>query len=274
VGPKRAVAGRSLRARRGLSHVDPEAAALFAWYAGVRLKFKTIAPGDLLASFWDEVTPVLWPLGEAPTDDDVAAHPDRFFRDEAGESFVKPPLAQPEPGLEGVVVLTLDSAGIAVVNRREATHDRERAQHLLPDGDDVAVHSLRRLAVERMPSGRRDGLSPTTGKPWRRGHDVLPIARALVVLRLVDLGHEHRAAIRAWLWWEHELGGEYGNAYALEDLRKGRTVMSRPYEDQVAAFDRRVWEEMAANLYPKNDSSGPDNPGHDQDTSGRSQRRR
>lgn len=137
---------------------------LFDWYARVRPDFDIIAPGDLLASWQHELTPVLWPLGEAPTDDEMATHPDRFFKDEDGEWFVKPPLAEPEPWLDGVVALTLDGAGFAVDAGDQMTHDRERALRMLPAGDDSAVSRFRQLAAERLPSGRRDGVSPRTGK--------------------------------------------------------------------------------------------------------------
>jgi hypothetical protein len=242
---------------------DPAAAALFAWYARVRSELDRIEPGDLIALWWYELTPVLWPIGEGLANDEMATPPDPFFRDDAGTSFVKPPLAQPEPGLEGVVVLTLDSAGIAVVTAAEATHDRERALGLLPRGDDPAVSSLRQFATERLPSGRRDGVSPGTGKEWRKSHDKAAIARALVARGLVGLGHTHRAAVREWLRWEHELGGEYGDREVLGALEAGSGRMVRPFEDRVTAANRRVWRELDLNLHPKADPEHPDHTRHD-----------
>ena len=156
---RRATKAARSRAHRELSRVDPAAAQLFDWYARVRREFSTLAPGDLFASWQYELTPVAWPTDDASANTMTDAGPNHFFQDEAGDWFVRPPLAQPEPGLDGVVVLSFDGAGIAVVTAREATHDRESALRLLPDGDDPAVSGLRQLATERLPSGRRDGIS-------------------------------------------------------------------------------------------------------------------
>lgn len=226
-------------------------ASLFAWYARVRPEFEVLAPGDLLASWQYESTPVVWSIGGAPPEDMTAGEPDPVIQDESGEWFVRPPLAQPEPGLDRVVVLTFDGAGMAVVTAREATHDRERALRLLPDGDDQAVASLRQLAAERFPSGRRDGISPSTGKPWRKSHDNAVIARALVARGLIELGSPHRAAIREWLRWEHELGGEYGDHDMFDAVRRGHSHIQRPFEEKVALANRRMWKEIGSNFHPK-----------------------
>ncbi len=244
----REVRSRPHREPRG---ADPAVAGLFAWYARVRPEFKVLAPGDLLASWQYEVTPVVWSIGDAPPEDMTAGEPDPVIQDESGECFVRPPLAQPEPGLDSVVVLTFDGAGIAVVTAREATHDRERALRLLPDGDDQAVASLRQLAAERFPSGRRDGISAWTGKPWRKSHDNAVIARALVARGLIELGSPHRAAIRAWLSWEHELGGEYGDHDVFDAVRLGQNRVRRPFEEKVALANRRMWKEIGSNFHPK-----------------------
>jgi hypothetical protein len=220
------------------------------------------------------MTPVVLPTGDAPTGTAPPAAANGFIQDQAGEWFVRPPLAQAEPGLNGVIVLTVDGAGFAVVTEDQATHDRERAQQLLPVGDDVAIRSLRQLAAQRLPSGRRDGVSTWTGKPWRKGHDTVAIARALVARGLMSLGQSHRAAIREWMRWEHDLGGEYGNDDAFESLRRGHQAMWRPYEDGIAATNRRVWKELGPNLYPKAASERPDDTGHEHEPPDRSRRRR
>lgn len=236
---------------------------LFDWYALVRPDFDIIAPGDLIASWWHELKQVLWPIGEGHANDEMAAMPDQFFRDGAGTWFVKPPLAQPEPGLEGVVVLTVDSAGIAVVTAAEATHDREVALGLLPVGDDPALTGLRQFVSERLPSGRRDGVSPRTGKGWRRRHDKAAIARALVARGLIELGSTHRAAIREWLRWEHKLDGKYGDRAAFDALEAGGNRVVRPYVDRITAANRRVWRELDLNLHPKADPQRPHDAGRD-----------
>ena len=273
VGRRRAITSRQAAATGLASRSDERVALLFDWYRRSRLKLNSTAPGDLIASYWDELTPVLWPIGEGLVNDEMAAHPDQLFRDGTGELLVKPPLAQPEPGLEDVVVLTLDSAGIAVVTATEATHDRERGLRRLPPGHDPAVTSLRQFATERMPSGRRDGVSPGTGKEWRKSHDTVAIARALVARGLIELGSTHRAAIREWLKWEHELGGEYGDHYAFEALEADHNRLLRPYVDRITAANRRVWTELDPNLHPKADPGRPDDAGHDPGPPGRTQRK-
>lgn len=246
---------------------------LFDWYARVRGEFRTIERGDLLASWQCEMWPVLWPIGDALSDAEIAATPNQYVRDASGLVFAYIPLAQPEPALDRVTVVTLDAAGIAVVTADQATHDRELALRLLPDGDDPAVRALRRLAEERLPSGRRDGLSARTGRPWRKGHDPAVIARALVAFGLKELGETHRSAIGQWLRGEHDLGGEYGDAHALEALARGYRAMWRPFEDRVAATNRRVWNELGLNLYPKVDPGLPHAFGHGPHPPSHSQRK-
>ena len=273
VGARRAaLAGRS--AATGIvSRADERVALLFDWYRRSRLEPKSTAPGDLIASFWDELTPVLWPIGEDHANGEAAAPLNHPVEDGSRTQFVKPPLAQPEPGLDGVVVLTLDSAGVAVVTAAEATHDRERALSVLPRGDDPAVASLRQFATERMPSGRRDGVSPGTGKEWRKSHDNVAITRALVARGLIDLGSTHRGAVREWLKWEHELGGEYGDREVFDALETDSNRVVRPYLDRITAANRRVWTELDPNLHPKADPGRPHDAGHEPVPPGRTQRK-
>lgn len=216
----------------------------------------------MFASWQYELTPVAWPTDDASANTMTDAGPNHFFQDEAGDWFVRPPLAQPEPGPDGVVVLSFDGAGIAVVTASEVTHDRESALRLLPDGDDPAISGLRQLATERLPSGRRDGISQRTGKPWRKSHDKAVIARALVVEGWKRLGYRNGSAIRAWLRWEHELGGEYGNPYAYDSLKDGHEAFWRDYVREITTTNRRVLNELRANLRPKTDPARPDDAGH------------
>ncbi len=256
-------AAQSSQGASAADTIDPGVAAIRRWYAEARGTLPTIAQGDLIASGWYALTPILWLTDGPPPLAEAAVATGESYEDSDGNWNVRPPMAKPEPDLRGIVVLTVDGAGLSVVTSRDVTHDRENALRTLPIGDDAALMSLRQLVTGQMPSGRRDGASPRTGVSWRRGHSNVAIARALVAKHLMGLGWAHRAAIREWVRWEHELGGQYDDHDVYAPLAAGHTKITRVLVDQMAATNRRVWRELDANLYPRAAPETGDSSGHE-----------
>ena len=207
--------------------------------------------GDLIASWRQQVQPRAFPIDEGPSSEDVQANPGRYLQDPDGQWWVVPPSVTPEPDTRGVVVLTFDGAGPAVLDATAVTHDREAALALLPEGDDVALDSLRQFVSEQFPSARRSGSSDQTGRPWRSGHKVATVARALVAIGFMGLGVPHREAIRIWYGWDRKLGGQFTDPDDYEHLTRGRMRMWRPVEDRIRLSNQRIFDQLAASLHPK-----------------------
>lgn len=228
-------------------------AELRRWYASVMPRFGSMSVGDLIASWREKVEPRAFPIDEGPSSEEAQTNPERYLQDRHGQWWVVPPAVSPEPDSRGLIVLTFDGSGPAVLDATTATHDREAALALVPEGDDVALHSLRQFVADTFPSARRHGRSEETGQPWRSGHNVATVARALVALSLMGLDVPHREAIRIWYRWDRELGGSLTNVDAHEDLTHGRNRMWRPVEDDIRLSDQRVFDALAASLHPKAD---------------------
>ena len=231
----------------------PKAASaeLRRWYASVMPRFGSMSVGDLIAAWRQKVEPRAFPIDEGPSSKEAQTNPGRYLQDRNGQWWVVPPAVSPEPGIRGLIVLTFDGSGPAVLDATAATHDREAALARVPEGDDVALRSLRQFVSDEFPSARRHGSSVRTGQLWRSGHNVATVARALVALSLMGLGVSHREAIRIWYRWDRELGGQLTSVDAYEDLTHRRNHMWRPVEDSVRLGNQRVFDELAASLHPK-----------------------
>ena len=234
----------------GARPTDPGHAELRRWYANVLPQFGSTSVGDLIASWRQQVQPRAFPIDEVPSGEEVQANPGRYLQDPDGQWWVVPPPVTPEPDTRGVVVLTFDGAGPVVLDATAVTHDREAALALLPDGDDVALRSLRRFVADELPSARRHGNSVSTGKPWRSSHYIATVACALVAGGLRGLGVPHREAIRIWYAWDCELGGRPTNTSDYDDFTR-RSPRWRDIEGGITATNRRISSELVLSLFPK-----------------------
>ena len=214
-------------------------------------RFGSMSVGDLIASWREKVEPRAFPIDEGPSSEEAQTNPGGYLHDHHEQWWVVPPAVTPEPDSRGLIILTFDGSGPAVIDATTATHDREAALALVPEGDDVALRSLRQFVAEAFPSARRDGRSERTGQPWRSGHNVATVARALVALSLMGLDVPHRTAIGIWYRWDRELGGSLTNVDAHEDLTHGRNRMWRPVADGIRVSNQRVFDALAASLHPK-----------------------
>jgi hypothetical protein len=122
--------------------------------------------------------------------------------------------------------------GQAIRDRRQAT------LRLGKLAEDPTISLYLRLFL----TGRQDGKRSTMSSP--------SLARALVTLGLRDASSRHLDAVRLWLRWECELGGDLANFTMLSILQKGPAVdlaqrdQLRAYLQGVSLANRRIWRAL------------------------------
>ena len=213
----------------------------FAWYRGVLSQLAAsddFGPADVLARWVAMAVPSYDPLGPPPQPEVLAKAPRHRYVEVDGVWWVRdeePPSSRSVgPGISWDTVgpyLRLPS-GEVIRDRRQATLRLGRL------ADDPAMSMFLKLFL----TGRQDDKRSSMQAPT--------LARALVTLGLRDEGSNHLDAVRLWLRWEHELGGQLADHYMHSILQRGSAV-DLAERDQLAAYlrnvslaDRRIWRAL------------------------------
>jgi hypothetical protein len=234
----------------------------YAWSIGGRWSIR-----ELIHAWTLRVPPNVWNLGWPPSDAEIAAHPGRYLIHADGTAWGPHDLAIARaelgaalaeshglvPGEIGCGAFYFDPP-ISELVRCSWTFAAYRAAErhdLEPRAEDTADDALSRLAYAmgiegiRLASahvGKRKGVSPRTGRRYRKSAGAARLTRALLIWGLIEAGLTHRAAIKRWLAWEIALRGPAANT----------------------AVVREAWELIATGL--DGDASGPIVTGVDRDT--------
>ncbi len=211
-----------------MSGLDPaDEARLRDWYASIIARLDSLRPGDIIASWRGRFRPTGMPVMRTMTPAQMEARPEEFYRDDDGRWYglladaadADAPTDDPQenrpkswtmfPARGGFAIRTADG---------RLFQDREAARAA---GLFDAEHPpwVRQMVDDFVPSGRRSGVSPSTGRPWRRGVEPPNLARALLVASLaVRIGR--RPAARLAIRWEAELGGVLADTEAAAAVQR------------------------------------------------------
>lgn len=249
---------------------DPRAIArLRRWYAWtVEGRWST---RELIWAWTLRVPPIVWNIGWAPSEAEIAAYPGRYLVHADGTAWGPHALAMARSELasrlaetKGIVPGEIGSGAflfgppIGELVRCSWTFAAYRAaerHHLAPHADESADEALSRLVYgmgiesARLASahvGRKKGLSHKTGRRYRKSAGIAAIARALLVWGLIEAGLSHRAAILCWLDWEIALGGPFATSPAVR--RASKLAVSgadrdglREFEESIRGATKQVW---------------------------------
>ncbi|MBA3796463.1 MAG: hypothetical protein H0X20_04460 [Chloroflexi bacterium] len=212
----------------GFAPVRPE--ELREWYETILRDLERSSNGDVLAAFLGCFFPALYRHPGRPSAELLEAAPGQFIEID-GAWYGLMPLAAEEAwyGLmpAGVIVEMFPTASGFAIRTPDGRiiQDREEALAWAPPHAphapirDVFPPRLIEIITHQMTSGRRAGVSPRTGKPWRRGVDRGNLARSLVVMYLaLSLGQ--RAAARLVILWDAELQGPLADGDAAHAVRR------------------------------------------------------
>jgi hypothetical protein len=209
----------------------------YAWSIGGRWSVR-----ELIHAWTLRVPPNVWNLGWPPTDAEIAAHPGRYLIHADGTGWGPHDLASARAELGAALA---DSHGLALgeigsaafyfgppvseLVRCSWTFAAYRAaerHHLSPRAADTPDDALARLVsamgIEgmRLASahvGKRKGVSPRTGRRYRKSAGAARVARALLIWGLIEAGLTHRAAIKRWLALEIEHGGPVADSAVVRE---------------------------------------------------------
>ena len=241
----------------------------YAWSIGGRWSAR-----ELIHAWTLRVPPNVWNLGWPPTEAEIAVHPGRYLIHADGTAWGPHDLALARTELgaaladsHGLVQGEIGSAAfffgppIGELVRCSWTFAAYRAterHHLAARADDSADEALARLVYAmgigevRLASahvGLRKGVSPRTGRRYRKSAGIAAIARALLIWGLIEAGLSHRAAIRCWHGWEIALGGPLGASTGVHWASNLATSgverdAFREFEESQRGANKQFWVRM------------------------------
>jgi hypothetical protein len=209
----------------------------YAWSIGGRWSVR-----ELIHAWTLRVPPNVWNLGWPPSEAEIAAHPGRYLIHADGTAWGPHDLAIERAKLGAALAeshaLVAGEIGsgafyfgppvgeLVRCSWTFAAYRAEERHHRAPRAADSADDALARLVsamgIEgiRLASahvGKRKGVSPRTGRRYRKSAGVARVTRALLIWGLIEAGLTHRAAIRRWLAWEIALGGPAADAAVVRE---------------------------------------------------------
>lgn len=241
----------------------------YAWSIGGRWSIR-----ELIHAWTLRVPPNVWNLGWPPTEGEIAGYPGRYIVHTDGTAWgpqelvlTRSELASQLAESHGLVPGEIGSGAfffgppIGELVRCSWTFSAHRAterHHLVPQADDTADQALSRLVRAmgignvRLTSahvGKRKGVSPRTGRRYRKSVGTARLARALLVWGLIEAGLSHRAAILRWLDWEIALGGPLANSAIVRrasDLATSGADRDalRDFEENMRGANKQFWVAM------------------------------
>jgi len=205
-----------------------------AWYGELLAEIDALTPADVLARWVKMAAPAYDLAGFKPTAEVLASAPRYKYIEVEGEWWIRDDDAVKKSKGVGI---SFDVVGPYLrLPNGEIVRDRETARRRLgrhADDPDVAIF------LPLFLTGRQDGKRKTMSREI--------LARALLILGLKDGGMRHLVAIRLWLRWEVELGGDLRESDMLATIEADGRVdrpsrdKLRAYLGQVALSDRRTW---------------------------------
>ncbi len=264
--------GRPAMIKRGQPPDARAIARLRRWYArsiGARWSVR-----DVVHAWTLRVPPNVWNLGWPPTDAEIAAHPGRYLIQTDGTAWGPHDLAIARAGLgaaladsHGLVPSEVGSGAfffgppigeLVRCSWTFAAYGAEERHRLASRAADSADEALSRLAYAigiesmRLASahvGKRKGVSPQTGRRYRKGVGTARLARALLIWGLIEAGLSHRAAIRRWLGWEIALDGPLADSVVVRDAAELAASDTDPdalreFEESQRGANEQFWVAM------------------------------
>jgi hypothetical protein len=270
--------------RRGHPPDTRAIARLRRWYAwSIAGRWSDRA---LIHAWTLRVPPNVWNLGWPPTEAEVAAYPGRYLihtdgtawgphelvlaRADLAARLTDGPRFIPDDIGSGAFFFGPPIGELVRCAWAFVAYRATERHHLGPRADDSADEALSRLVYamgiaslghDSAHVGRKKGVSPVTGRRYRRSASTSRVARALLVWGLIEAGLNHRAAIRLWLDWEIALGGPLAASPTvraawellahdvdrdpwLPIVRGDDRDLFREFEESQRGANRQVWAEM------------------------------